>query len=84
MQLVCGYEDADGNVTTVKQEVTLEIMEAMMGDEGEMEMMTTMEAENPGLPWKIIIPAAIGALVLIIVVIVILKKKKAKLNDELF
>ncbi|MDD3220187.1 MAG: hypothetical protein PHC41_10240 [Lachnospiraceae bacterium] len=84
MQLVCSYEDADGNVTTVKQEVTLEIMEAMMGDEGEMEMMTTMEAENPGLPWKIIIPAAIGALVLIIVVIVILKKKKAKLNDELF
>ncbi|HEY9574812.1 MAG TPA: hypothetical protein VIR32_04705 [Lachnospiraceae bacterium] len=82
MNLVCSYEDADGNVSTIKKEFQAEVIEPVAMDDYSKDMM--MEQEKPkSFPVKYI-ALAVLAIVVAIVAIIVIKKKKAKRENDIF
>lgn len=82
VHLVCSYEDADGNVSTIKKEFQAQVMDPMPIEDS-MKDMQGEEKASKGFPFKYA-AVAVAAIAAAAVAVVVIKKKKAKRENDIF
>lgn len=79
------YENESGVITTIEKDLTLYVMEEMMGGdmmdpmgEGEMMDMDEMEGAGSGMPKWLTPLVALSVIVIVILVVVLIRRRKRK------